>query len=88
MGDVFGGLLPFLPGVPFSLALVVVYRLWTAAVKELRTERKDHSQTQQELDHERDSRRKVEDKVADLTREVRGLKAEVLRLRAQVGEMT
>ena len=88
MGDVFAGLLPYLPGLPFSVALVIVYRLWLAAVKELRTERKDHAQTQRELDIERDARRKVEDKVDVLTREVAGLKAEVSRLRKLLGEPT
>lgn len=86
MGDVFAGLLPFLPGIPFSLALVVVYRLWMSAVRELRVERKDHAHTQRELDAERDARRVVEDKVDTLTREVRGLRAEVGRLRAELGE--
>ncbi|MGE5827229.1 MAG: hypothetical protein ACM30G_02555 [Micromonosporaceae bacterium] len=86
MGDAFVGLLPYLPGIPFSLALVVVYRLWLSAVRELRIERKDHDQTQGKLDAARDSRRVLEDKVDELTREVRGLRAEVGRLRTQLGE--
>jgi hypothetical protein len=86
LGDVFIGLLPFLPGIPFGLALVVVYRLWTSAVTELRVERKDHAVTQRELDAERALRRQLEDKVDDLARGVRALKAEVTRLRAQLGE--
>jgi len=88
VGDIFAGLLPYLPGLPFSVALVIVYRLWTATIKELRFERKDHAQTQRELDAERDARRKVEDKVDVLTREVAGLKAEVSRLRKLLGEPT
>jgi len=82
VGDVFAGLLPFLPGIPFGVALVMVYRLWISAVRELRVERKDHAHTQLELDAERESRRKVEDKVDTLARELRSLKAEVVRLRA------
>lgn len=88
MGEDFVGLLPFLQNVPLAVIAAILYRLWTSAVKELRVERKDHSQTQLELDRERDSRRKVEDEVAELTREVRGLKAEVRQLRTQVGEIT
>lgn len=88
MGDVFAGLLPYLPGLPFSIALIVVYRLWLSAIKELRLERKDHAKTDRELDMERDARRKVEDKVDQLTREVAGLRAEVSRLRTQLGEST
>ncbi len=86
MGDVFTGLLPFLPGIPFGVALVMVYRLWMSAVRELRVERKDHAHTQLELDAERESRRKVEDKVDILAREVRTLTAEVSRLHALLGQ--
>lgn len=84
-GDLFAGLLPYLPGLPFSIALIVVYRLWTAAVKELRVERADHRHTQGELDAERESRRKVEDKVDLLSREVRAQTAEMSR---QTGELS
>ena len=86
--DVFTGLLPYLPGIPFSVALVVVYRLWLSAVKELREERTDHRRTQLELDAERDSRRQVENKVDQLSREIHALKDEVSRLRRQLGEVT
>ena len=86
--DVFTGLLPYLPGIPFSVALVVVYRLWLSAVKELREERTDHRRTQQELDAERDSRRQVEDKVDRLGREIHALKDEIGRLRKQLSEVT
>lgn len=88
MGDAFVGLLPYLPGIPFGCALVVVWRLWGSTVRELRIERRDHGRTQHELDAERESRRKVEDRVDELSREVRGLKAEVARLRAQLGRET
>ncbi len=88
MGDVFAGLLPFLPGLPFSVVLVVVYRLWTAAVKELRVERADHRHTQGELDEERDSRRKVEDKVDVLSREVRAQTAELTRQTTELTRQT
>ncbi len=64
----------------------MVYRLWMSAVRELRIERKDHGHTQVELDAERESRRKVEDKVAELAREVRTLTAEVSRLHAMLGQ--
>lgn len=102
MGDVFAGLLPYLPGLPFSVLFVIVFRLWNSAVKELRIERADHRLTQGELDAERDARRAVEDKMDDLSREVKAgraefraqtaeitrLTAEVSRLRAAVGELT
>ncbi len=86
--DVFTGLLPFLPGIPFAVALVVIYRLWLSAVKELREERTDHRRTQLELDAERDSRRQVENKVDALGREIHALKDEVSRLRKLVAEVT
>jgi len=87
VSDAFVGLLPYLPGIPFGLALVIVYRLWMSAVRELRIERRDHAHTQLELDAERDSRRKVEDKVDILAREVRTLTAEVSRLRAMLAQL-
>lgn len=86
--DVLETLLPYLPGIPFSVALVVVYRLWLSAVKELREERTDHRRTQLELDEERDSRRQVEDKVDALSREIHALKDEIGRLRKQLAEVT
>jgi hypothetical protein len=90
--DVFTGLLPFLPGIPFSVALVVVYRLWLSAVKELRNERLDHRHTQVELDVERDNRRLVENKMDELGQtlrsEIRDLRAEIGRLRKQLDEVT
>lgn len=88
LGDGLVAVLPFLPGVPFAAAAVVTWYLWVEAIKALRAERADHINTQQELDVERDSRRNVEDKMDDLTREVRGLKAEIIRLRALLGEAT
>lgn len=86
--DFLSGLLPYLPGIPFSVALVVVYRLWLSAVKELRDERADHRRTQAELDAERDSRRQVENKVDALGREIHALKDEIARLRKQLDEVT
>lgn len=86
MGDALTSLLPYLPGLPFGAAVVVLFRLWTSAVKDVRDERADHNRTQDALDAERDARRQLEDKVDMLTREVRSLTAEVKRLRHVVGE--
>jgi septal ring factor EnvC (AmiA/AmiB activator) len=88
LGDALVEFLPYLPGIPFGLALMVVYRLWGSTVRELRVERRDHNRTQAELDAVRDERRRIEDRVDELTREIRGLKAELRRLQAQVGEAT
>lgn len=96
MGDgAIVGLLPYLQSAPFLLALVVVSRLWVQEIRRsaalsaaLDEERKDHSQTQWQLDTERTNRRAVEDKMDLLTREVRGLKAEVTHLRGQLSEAT
>jgi hypothetical protein len=88
VGDVLSSLLPYLPGVPFGAAVVVLFRLWTSAVRDVRDERADHNRTQDLLDVERAARRQVEDKVDVLTREVRHLTEEVARLRKAVGEST
>ena len=88
MGDTLAQLLPYLPGVPFAGAVVVLFRLWTSAVKDVRDERADHNRTQHQLDVERDLRRQVEDKMAAVTRELAGLRAEVAALNHQMGEAT
>ncbi len=79
MGDAFASFLPFLPGIPFATLSAVLFYFWMSAMRELR-----HSQ--RGLDAERDSRRKVEDKMDILAREVRTLTAEVSRLRALLGQ--
>lgn len=50
-----------------------------------REEATDHQRTQDQLDDERARRRKVEDQVDELTREVKALKQEVAQLRGAVG---
>jgi len=99
VGDGLAGLLPYLPGVPFAAATVVLFNLWrgsnrqhaetaAALVRDLRAERADHERTQQALDEERERRRKVEDEMAMVRREVAALRAEVAGLRHQLGEAT
>lgn len=84
MGDGLAGLLPYLQYSPLGLVVVVLLRLWTRAVADVRDERRDHERTQKALDAERAHRRRVEDELAEVKREVAALRAEVMATRAEV----
>jgi len=88
LGDVsFTDLLPYIPGIPGFALAVVYFRFWTIAVRQLRTEQQRNDTLQRDIDTVREARRRMEDRVDQLTWEVRALKAEVARLRAQLGEV-
>ena len=86
MGDGLAGLLPYLQYSPLGIVVIVLLRLWTRAVADVRDERRDHERTQKALDAEREHRRRVEDEVASVRREVAALRAEIAGLRRQLGE--
>lgn len=80
--------LSLLPGATgyglLGAVTLFVLRYAFIADKRWRDELADHEKTQQRYDEERDRRRKVEDQVAKLTREVEGLKHEMAQLRGAV----
>ena len=67
-----------------GVVTLFVLRYAFIADRRWRDELADHERTQKLYDEERDRRRKVEDQVAKLTREVEGLKQEVEKLRGAV----
>lgn len=86
-----GALVALLPSFPAVGAVVVVVvvaiRMLVKADARYDAEVREHERTQQLLDEERARRRKAEDDLAQLATEVHGLKAEVVALRREVGDL-
>lgn len=88
MGDVsFTDLLPYIPGIPGFALAVVYFRFWTIAVRQLRAEQHRNDTLQREIDTVREARRRMEDRVDQLTWEVRTRDVEIARLQRQAGEV-
>jgi septal ring factor EnvC (AmiA/AmiB activator) len=92
------GLGPLLPGAGAVGVLAVVIgalikflvndrRLLTLADARYKAEVADHEVTQKALDEERASRRKVEDNLAQVLREVARLRDEIQRLERQIAAL-
>lgn len=86
--DGLDALLANLPGLGayggFVVLLVLAVRMAVKSDGRYNAEVRDHEQTQQALDDERQRRRKVEEQLGEVRLEVQALRREVAALRAQI----